>query len=155
MIRAVVSLTVVLSVSLAQAAESAAQAELAEVWVLNVMELQAPVEGDVSAASIRESDRVVARVLRLAPKAVIREHYHPYFDEVLLVYSGAVAVMLNDQEHELRSGDVVYIPAGTIISGLNAGPEEAVLGVVWANLGERGPLFVYGRPGQPDGAANH
>ena len=51
MIRVVVSLTVVLSVSLAEAAESAAQAELAEVRVLNVMELQAPMEGDVSAAS--------------------------------------------------------------------------------------------------------
>ncbi len=153
MIRFVVSLAVLLSVSLVQAAESAAQAEPAELRVLNVMELQAPAKGDISVASLRESDRMVARVLRLAPKAMIREHYHPYFEETFFVYSGAVTMMLNDEKHELRSGDVVYMPARTIISGRNGGQEEAVIVVVWANLGEPGPLFVYGRPGQPDGAA--
>ena len=97
---------------------------------------------------------MVARVLRLAPGAVIGEHYHPYFEEAFFVYSGAATMLLNDREYVIRSGDVAYIPAGTIISGGNEGVEEAVVVVVWANLGERGPLFVYGRPALTDSAAN-
>lgn len=154
MMRVFVSLTVLLAVSLAHVAESAAQAESAAPRVLNVMELRVPAEGDISVASLREGDRMVARVLRLAPGAVIREHYHPYFEEAFFVYSGAATMLLNDREYVIRSGDVVYIPAGTIISGGNEGVEEAIVVVVWANLGERGPLFVYGRPELTDSAAN-
>ncbi len=151
--RVFVSLTVLVSLSLAHEAESVAQVESAAPRVLNVTELQLPAEGEISVASLRESDRMVARVLRLAPGAVIREHHHPYFEEAFIVYSGAATMLLNDREYVVRSGDVVYIPAGTTISGGNEGVEEAVLVVVWANLGERGPLFVSGRPDLTDSAA--
>ena len=53
--------------------------------------------------------------------------------------------MLDDKEHELRAGDTVIMPAGTIISGTNTGSGEAVLVIVWANIGKKGPLFVHGR----------
>jgi hypothetical protein len=38
------------------------------------------------------------------------------------------------------------MPAGTIISGTSTGSDEAVLVIVWANIGKKGPLFVHGRP---------
>jgi hypothetical protein len=35
------------------------------------------------------------------------------------------------------------MPGGTIISGRNTGPEQAIVVVVWANLSNKGPLSVY------------
>lgn len=40
------------------------------------------------------------------------------------------------------------LPVGTVISGTNAGDEEAVVVIMWANVGKKGPLFIYGRPGK-------
>lgn len=116
------------------------------VRIFNAVESPAPLAGKVGAASLQESDSMVARVLRLAPQAKVKEHYHPYFNEALFVHAGTITMMLNDETHELVAGDVVYMPAGTIISGKNTTETEAVIFVVWATTGEDGPLFVYGRP---------
>jgi quercetin dioxygenase-like cupin family protein len=89
---------------------------------------------------------MVTRLMRLAPGTSIKEHYHPNFDETFFVHAGSLTMKLDDEEHDLRSGDTVIVPAGTIISGTNSGKEEVVLVIVWANIGKKGPLFVHGRP---------
>ena len=114
--------------------------------VLNVESVQQAEQGAMTSVDVRDSDHLVSRVLRVMPGATIKEHYHPHFDEIFFVHSGALTMMLNDKQHLLRSGDIVSMPAGTIISGTNAATEEAVVVVVWANMGEPGPLFVFGRP---------
>jgi quercetin dioxygenase-like cupin family protein len=85
-------------------------------------------------------------MMRLSPGAAIKEHYHPNFDETFFVHAGTLTMKLDDKEHKLRSGDTVIMPAGTIISGTNAGSGEAVLVIVWANNGKKGPLFIHGQP---------
>ena len=64
---------------------------------------------------------MVSRVMRLSPGAAIKEHYHPNFDETFFVHAGTLKLLLDDKEHELRAGDTVIMPAGTIISGTNTG----------------------------------
>lgn len=92
---------------------------------------------------------MVTRVMRIAPGGKIAEHHHPAFDEGFTVHRGTLTVLLNSQRYALRMGDVVYIPAGTTISGVNEGQEEAVIVVVFANTGRPGPLTV------PGGAPHH
>lgn len=89
---------------------------------------------------------MVTRIMRIAPGAELGEHHHPFFDESFIVHSGEITVSLNGEPRELRRGDVAFIPAGTVIRGLNAGTEEAVVVVVWATVGIPGPLSVPGRP---------
>jgi quercetin dioxygenase-like cupin family protein len=84
--------------------------------------------------------------MRLAPGAVIPEHHHPAYDETFLIYSGSIIATLNGVEHRAQAGDVVVIPAGTVIVGRNAGSDEAVVVVVFSGNGRGGPLTVPGRP---------
>jgi quercetin dioxygenase-like cupin family protein len=84
--------------------------------------------------------------MRLAPGAAIAEHHHPSHDETFFVHRGTVTALLDGREHTVRAGDVVHIPSGTVIQGRNAGPEEAVVVVVFAANGRGGPLTVPGHP---------
>jgi len=116
------------------------------VRVFNVKSVKEPGKAAVELVDIHESEHMVSRVMRLSPGAAIKEHYHPNFDETFFVHAGTLRLLLDDEEHELRAGDTVIMPAGTIISGTNTGTDEAVLVIVWANVGKKGPLFVHGRP---------
>lgn len=116
------------------------------VRVFNTKSVKEPGKGATELVDIHESEHMVSRVMRLAPGAAIKEHYHPNFDETFFVHAGTLELRLDDEEHELRAGDTVIMPAGTIISGANTGDGEAVLVIVWANIGKKGPLFVHGRP---------
>lgn len=116
------------------------------VRVFNVTSVKEPGKAAAELVDIHESEHMVSRVMRLSPGAAIKEHYHPSFDETFFVHAGTLKLLLDDKEHELRAGDTVIMPAGTIISGTNTGDGEAVLVIVWANIGEKGPLFVHGRP---------
>lgn len=146
---------ILLALLVAQAAPESRPAEpepaSPHLRTLNVLGGSAPAQGTAGVVSLHESETMVTRILRLAPGATIEEHHHPFYDETFFVHAGRVSLVLNDEEQLLSSGDVVYMPSGTIISGEAAGPEEAVLVVVWANVGEKGPLFVYGRPGSSEG----
>jgi quercetin dioxygenase-like cupin family protein len=117
------------------------------VRVFNVKSVKEPRTRAAELVDIHESEHMVSRVMRLSPGAAIKEHYHPNFDETFFVHAGTLRLLLDDKEHQLRAGDAVIMPAGTIISGTNTGGDEAVLLIVWANIGKKGPLFVHGRPG--------
>jgi quercetin dioxygenase-like cupin family protein len=116
------------------------------VLVFNVKSVKEPGKAAAELVDIHESEYMVSRVMRLAPGAAIKEHYHPNFDETFFVHAGTLKLSLDDKEHKLRAGDTVIMPAGTIISGTNTEDDEAVLVIVWANIGKKGPLFVHGRP---------
>ena len=113
--------------------------------VVNTEAVQAPAGGEMTQETVHEGEDMVSRIMRLAPGATIAEHHHPSFEETFVVQSGSVQLSLDDKTHELRAGDVVYIPAGTVISGKNRRRGEAVVIVTWANNGRPGPLTVSGR----------
>lgn len=114
--------------------------------VLTVSAAQAPAAGAVATSVLHESPTAVSRIMRLAPGAQIPEHHHPAHDESFFVHQGTVTAVLNGQEHTVRAGGLVHIPAGTVIVGRNPGPEEAVIVVVFSSNGTGGPLTVAGRP---------
>lgn len=116
------------------------------VRVVNTDSVKAPGKAAAELADIHEGDHMVTRLMRLSPGAAIKEHYHPNFDETFFVHAGTLKLVLDDKEHELRPGDAVIMPAGTIISGTTTGEAEVVLVIVWANIGKKGPLFIHGRP---------
>lgn len=146
----------ILSLSLALCAEESSPApKLDAPSVTEVLSIPKPDRNKSSATDVHESETMVARVMRLAPGASIKEHFHPYFDETFFVHSGALNVMLDDKEYPVKAGDLVFMPAGTIISGTNAGDDEAIVVITWANIGKKGPLFVYGRPGKEEPSGSH
>lgn len=114
--------------------------------VLTVSAAQAPAAGAVATSVLHESPTTVSRIMRLAPGAQIPEHHHPAHDESFFVHQGTVTAVLNGQEHTVRAGGLVHIPAGTVIVGRNPGSEEAVVVVVFSSNGTGGPLTVAGRP---------
>lgn len=147
LVAATVALLLPFSVSGGQEASSrTGDDEPKGVRVFNTKSVKEPGKAAAELVDLHESEHMVTRVMRLSPGAAIKEHYHPNFDETFFVHAGMLTMKLNDKEQELRSGDTVIMPAGTIISGTNTGDEEAVLVIVWANVGKKGPLFVHGRP---------
>lgn len=114
--------------------------------VLMASAVQAPAAGTVATSVLHESPTTVSRIMRLAPGAQIPEHHHPAHDETFFVHQGTVTAVLNGQEHTVRAGGLVHIPAGTVIVGRNPGSEAAVVVVVFSSDGTGGPLTVAGRP---------
>jgi quercetin dioxygenase-like cupin family protein len=114
--------------------------------VLTVTEAQAPAAGTVATTVLHESPTAVSRVMRLAPGSTIPEHHHPAHDESFFVHQGTVTAVLNGREYTVPAGALVHIPAGTVIVGRNAGPQEAIVVVVFSGNGTGGPLTVPGSP---------
>ena len=100
----------------------------------------------VTRTTIYESPRTVTQVLRLAPRARIAEHHHPFYDETFLIQQGRIRLILDGRPHDLRAGDFVVMPAGTVVSGQNTGDDEARVVVAFSNTGKAGPLSVSGSP---------
>ena len=115
------------------------------VRVVRSAEVPPPAAGGLTQETVHEGAHLVSRIMRLGPGGTIAEHHHPAHDETFVVQSGTTRLSLDGRLHELRAGDVVYIPAGTTIAGENAGPGEAVVVVTWASTGRGGPLTVSGR----------
>ena len=96
------------------------------VRVFNVKSVKEPGKATAELVDIHESEYMVSRVMRLAPGAAIKEHYHPNFDETFFVHAGTLKLMLDDKEHELNTGDTVIMPAGTVIPRRRGGGAGAV-----------------------------
>jgi quercetin dioxygenase-like cupin family protein/type 1 glutamine amidotransferase len=63
-------------------------------------------------------------------------HWHPNCDEILYVASGHIMHRVGDKEYEMRAGDTVVIPEGTVHNARNIGTEDAVL-IVSFNSADR------------------
>lgn len=104
----------------------------------------APAAGAVTRTTVYESPHTVTQVLRIARGAQIAPHHHPSYDETFLVQQGRLRLMLNGRNYDVGAGEFVVMPAGTDISGANAGDEEARVVVAFSNNGTTGPLSVPG-----------
>lgn len=63
----------------------------------------------------------------IPPKSENPPHWHPNTDEVLHVLQGHIMHRVGDKEYEMKAGDTVTIPEGTIHNARNIGSEDAVL----------------------------
>jgi quercetin dioxygenase-like cupin family protein len=118
----------------------------AEIRVMSSSLGVAPAASAVTRTTVYESPRTVTQVLRLAPGAHIAEHHHPSYDETFMVQQGHLTLTLNGRNYDLNAGEFVVMPAGTDISGVNAGDQEARVVVAFSNNGTIGPLSVAGPP---------
>ena len=105
-----------------------------------------PAAGAVTRTTMYEGKRTVTQVLRLGRNAAVALHHHPVFDETFVVTQGRVALTLNGATHEIGAGEFVVMPAGTVITGRNAGTGEAIGVVTFSSTGKAGALSVPGAP---------
>jgi quercetin dioxygenase-like cupin family protein len=84
------------------------------------------------------SQHLVAGTEELAPGSLIPKHRHLAQDEILLMQGGKAHVWLGDQERDLHSGGLVFIPANTWASLKNIGTEPISL------------TFIFSAPGFED-----
>ena len=57
----------------------------------------------------------------------ISEHYHPYSEEFIYCVRGAITAQLDDQPHEVRAGQALFIPINMRHRLVNEGDEEAFI----------------------------
>ena len=81
------------------------------------------------------SQHLVAGTEVLAPGATLPKHRHLVQDEILLIQGGTAHVWLGDQERDLHTGGLVFIPANTWISGKNVGATPIALTFVFSAPG--------------------
>jgi len=81
------------------------------------------------------SQHLVAGTEVLAAGATLPKHRHLVQDEILLIQGGTAHVWLGDQERDLRTGGLVFIPANTWISGKNVGTTPIALTFVFSAPG--------------------
>ena len=81
------------------------------------------------------SQHLVAGTEVLAPGAALPKHRHLVQDEILLIQGGTAHVWLGDQERDLHTGGLVFIPANTWISGKNIGATPIALTFVFSEPG--------------------
>lgn len=75
--------------------------------------------------------QVFVGTMDLPAGVVIPTHRHDTDEEVLYVLEGEVAVLLNDRELRAKTGDTVFIPAGTWMTVRNSGARLArLLGII-------------------------
>ncbi|MEO7823512.1 MAG: cupin domain-containing protein [Gemmatimonadaceae bacterium] len=115
-----------------------------EIRVLNASVGATPAASAVTRTTVYESARTVTQVLRLAANARIAEHHHPFYDETFIVQQGRISLLLNGKPFDIGVGDFIVMPAGTTISGMNPGEQEARVVVAFSSTGAAGPLGVPG-----------
>src|SRR5678816_2227780 len=81
------------------------------------------------------SRHLVAGTEVLPPGASLPQHRHLVQDEILLIQGGTAHIRLGDEERDLHSGGLVFIPANTWISGKNIGTEPIALTFVFSAPG--------------------
>lgn len=81
------------------------------------------------------SQHLVAGTEVLAPGATLPKHRHLVQDEILLIQGGTARVSLGEQERDLHTGGLVFIPANTWISGKNIGASPIALTFIFSEPG--------------------
>ena len=62
---------------------------------------------------------------KIAPGDKISEHYHPYSEEFIYVVGGTIVARLDDVEHDVRSGQGLFIPPNVRHRLMNRGDVDA------------------------------
>jgi quercetin dioxygenase-like cupin family protein len=81
------------------------------------------------------SQHLVAGTEVLAGGAMLPKHRHLVQDEILLIQGGTAHMWLGDQERDIHSGGLVFIPSNTWISGKNIGATPITLTFVFSAPG--------------------
>ena len=93
-----------------------------------------------------DTEHLVSVFIHLTPGAEIPEHHHPVYHENIVALSGELSLWLGDEHYAVRAGDIVFVPAGTVMRGVNEGDSDFTAAATFANIGKEGPLMVMGRP---------
>jgi quercetin dioxygenase-like cupin family protein len=81
------------------------------------------------------SQHLIVGIEEIAPGAAIPIHKHPTEDEVVLINSGAAHVWLGQQERDLHSGGLVFIPANTWVGLKNTSAEPLSITFIFSAPG--------------------
>lgn len=92
----------------------------------------------LSTPSITGGERFSAGVVKLEPGKGHERHTHPDSDEILYVIRGEGEQEVADQNRDIETGEMVYIPAGVEHGTVNTSWEPLLL------------LAVYSPPGPED-----
>ena len=65
------------------------------------------------------------RKFRIKPGGSIPKHYHPEIEHEQYVLNGNYTVGMGDKQHKVKTGDALFIPAGTIHWYKNNSKEDA------------------------------
>ncbi len=76
------------------------------------------------------------QVVQVPPGSHIPPHSHVTSVEVYIVRRGACELIVNDERHTMRPGDVILMEPGDVHELTNHGPEEFELWVFKTNAGE-------------------
>ena len=60
-------------------------------------------------------------------------HFHPNCDEVLHVIQGRIIHTMDGESAEMKAGDTVSIPVGTLHNATNVGNEVALLSIAFSS----------------------
>jgi len=82
-----------------------------------------------------------ANVWRYEPGAEGRRHRHPFQEETFLVLAGTLSMYLGDppERHDVPTGGLVHVEAGTPLQSVNHGVEDLV-------------VYAYGAPPEDEHA---
>lgn len=80
---------------------------------------------------------------QMEPGAKFRSHYHNISDEIDFVIQGEANMMIDGETRPIKSGDLIYLPPGTIHGFDAIGDENLLVLVVFAPpLDEKDRTFV-------------
>jgi len=119
-----------------------------EVQLYHKSELMKKHDTPFTGTRMVDTEHLVSVFIHLVPGAEIPEHHHPVYHENIVALSGELSLWLNDEKHTVRAGDIVFVPAGTIMRGVNEGGSDFTAAATFANIGKEGPLMMMGRPGK-------
>lgn len=81
------------------------------------------------------SQHLIVGTEEIAPGAAIPTHKHPMEDEVVLINSGVAHVRVGEQERDLHSGGLVFVPANTWVGLKNTSTEPLSITFIFSAPG--------------------
>jgi quercetin dioxygenase-like cupin family protein len=89
-----------------------------------------------------DSESLVFVRARIVPGAGHPFHTHPEMDEIIYVLEGSMTQWLEKEQRELRPGDSIYIPRGTVHGCINRTTAECEFLAVLSPAKISGPFAV-------------
>lgn len=104
----------------------------------------------------QSSGAVVMFEMTVPPAArVPAQHYHQHVDEVVYGLAGTLTMQLDGERHEVRGGDVLFVPRGTVhgFENRHSEPARTIAVLTPGSIGRRYFEEVAAEvngPGKPD-----
>lgn len=94
------------------------------------------------------------RKFRIRPGGSIPKHYHQNIEHEQYALSGHYRVGIGDQTYDVKAGDSLYIPSGTVHWYDNPGEEDAVFLCIIPKKEEYAAVYIDDSEGTTNPAAN-